>query len=147
MSTLWHKLDGKSGRHINSKYVWISRNGEYQFIMLEPGTYSLKRFDLENGSHVRRWVETKKDLFNPETNKPTFASFTVNSGEIVYLGDIEISSYNIARNSFLYEQSVITKVKADNNVEMAKSSFYSRYPKLKNYNITTRIIQTNAKDK
>jgi hypothetical protein len=147
-ASLWYKVDRMSGSHYNNKNLYINRTKKKQILMLEPGTYSLKSFGIQNTSNVSSWVETSKKLYNPETKEPAIVSFTVEAGEVVYLGDIKLSSYAVGKMKWGSSQrDVIIRVDVSNNSEDAEREFYSAYPKFKDYKIATRIIVINEKNK
>lgn len=146
-SSLWYKIDETNGSSIRNKFIWIKRSIDKEVIMLEPGIYSLKSFEISNTSHARNWVESKEEkIYDIKTKKPAFASFVVRSGEVVYLGDLRFSSYAVGR-TWQNNRNTIVRIKVFDEDNNAKQKFYSKYPKLKDYKVITRLIEVNEKNK
>ena len=145
-SSLWYRIDETFNGNYSNNYIWINRTKHHQILMVEPGVYALKKFGLYNSSHGSSWIEAKNSIYDKENNVPGLASFNIKSGEIVYLGDIGFSSYTIGkRKLWSNKQSALVRIKISEDLESAKTEFYSSYPKLSHYPITYRKIKINEK--
>lgn len=147
-SSLWYKIDDTFDGKVSDSYIWINRTKDHQIIMLEPGTYALKKFQTSNSSYGVSWIESKNQIYDVQKNQPAISSFNAKAGKITYLGDIRFSSYVVGRAKWgSNKRDAIPRFYISNNLESAKKAFYSKYPNLKNYEITTNLIKINEKNK
>jgi hypothetical protein len=148
-SSLWVQVDNPPDDKRSNPYVWIKRLNAYQILMVRPGTYALKNIGMGSDKYYRRSLQFGSEIYNLETKEPSIASFTVKSGEVVYLGDVDLTArdpkgvkwYNADTNP------QIVKISTFNEIESAKDAFAKKYPKLKDYKVITRMIKINEKYK
>lgn len=145
-SSLWYRIDESFNGKNSKTYLYIPRTGSHQVIMIEPGTYSLASFGTSNSSYASSWIEARGDIYNVETKQPNLASFEVKSGEVVYLGDINMISSQVGQRQWGSKQTVGIRISVANNYSNAKEIFLSKYPTLKQHEVKLRMIKTNEKN-
>lgn len=124
-SSVW---EGESGRY-NIRMTGAKKS-PYVALMLPPGRYTLRRLDSYN-----YWLDLSKAVIR--SNGESYLgepSFEVVSGQVSYLGDVEVSSSSIRglRPSFSGNK-VITEVKVDNAFDDAALFVSENYPNLVQY--------------
>lgn len=94
-------------------------NTRYNVLMIDPGIYVLESVTYALGNAT---YETTMEGLNPGNEKFVYGGFKVDSGQIVYLGDIDFNMHTDKRNR--------VDVTITDNYEKAKQFLNKKYPEL-----------------
>ena len=126
-SNLWHRVDDKFNGIVGKNSVWFDK-GSNQIAMIEPGIYSLGLFYTKQEHNFSSYVQAPRKTKIWKDEKPYFASFEVKSGEVLYIGDIDMSADETYRTFTTTHARV--GVKVEDQSEKAKELIKTSYPKL-----------------
>lgn len=131
-------------------------NNQYDVYEVKPGYYYLDKLK-ENQDYADDWFllpikipldiitfgvtvkpnfNTSPSGWNKEINAPNFASFKVNAGEVIYLGDLY---FDILKNRKWLHGKINLEIK--DNYSTASKYFHLKFPQYKNRQITKRLVQ------
>jgi len=133
----WQSINQKD---INDKnYIYLEDTGrkKLKILVVNPGIYTFREVYNYNGS-----ITLSDPLYDYEINNPKVASFEVKSGEVVYIGDFNISqatSKNIG-DIFTNKISARFTIKVDDNFNQAKFFLEREYPQLSDMLVKRLII-------
>ncbi|MDB6096090.1 MAG: hypothetical protein JWM09_368 [Francisellaceae bacterium] len=103
----------------------------YDILMIDPGIYALESmsYSIDNYNYITSYFTTA-DGYNPDTENFVYGGFSINPGEIIYLGDFDI---NLNANNF--------GIWIQDNYDKAKAYFDKRYPLISNTIIKKALLR------
>lgn len=78
--------------------VWMDSQGD--IYLIDPGIYSLRRIRvIEGDSNQQLYEEGKQSIWTAD-GKPVYAGFSIEPGEVLYLGDLQLTRTPEGENGF-----------------------------------------------
>jgi len=126
-TNLWYRIDDKFNGFVGKNSVWFNK-GSDQVAMIEPGIYSLGLFYTKQEYSSYAYVQVPKKTKVWKDEKPYFASFEVKSGEVLYIGDIDLMA-NESHRTFTHTFAKVSLQVKDQS-QKAKELIKAKYPQL-----------------
>lgn len=124
-ATLWYRIDEKFNIKKSWDNFWISKDNNYDLIMLEPGVYSLSTFYDKNDDQV--YFKASGSILPSSSSFLIY--FEVKEGEVLYIGDIHTSGIRIGK---FFDNSATGGIRVENNSTEAKEYVTKQHPELLN---------------